>query len=562
MIPRASVCFLLPALLLLPTSRATAQEGQPEIFLDVVEVDVVNIEVVVTDGKGQPIRGLGMEDFEIYEDGERMELTNFYAIQGGSRQGQEEGAPTAGAAELLPKEQQLSLAIVLDSANLRPTHRKRILEELDAHLDAILRPGDQVLVAALRPDVQVLQNFTSDTYAVRAALGEEAGRASGRGDLERQRSSILQAISNLNGADTDERANYTPENAARDVLTDIRGFAEQANYATRGTFASLRQIAGSLSGLPGRRAVLLVSEELSTSPATGLLNEWYAQFSRYVDGLENPQQLANQWDIRDELQRAGREAAADRVTFYTLHAGGGAAGLPGADAGQLSLAGDSGRALADREALTYLAYVTGGTAVTNANTSLLMDRVAADYRDYYSLGYSSPKSGDDAYHRIEVKVPGRDLRLRHTTGYQAKTAQQRMADRTLSALIFDVADNPLEIRVELQPETRDKQRIILPLLVRVPIANLVLVPHEDKHVGRISIVVAVRDAEGRVSEPQRIDVPMEIRNDQLLEAMSKDAGRAINLQVRKGEAKLAVGVRDEVAGVESTLNLNISVGQS
>jgi hypothetical protein len=167
-----------------------------------------------------------------------------------------------------------------------------------------------------------------------------------------------------------------------------------------------------------------------------------------------------------------------------------------------------------------------------------------------------------AAHRIEVKVPGRDVRIRHTEGYRAKTAEQRMKERTLSALMFDVADNPLDVRVQLMPEQADGNRIILPVLVRVPISQLVLVPQENEHVARLSIVIAVRDIDGRLSDPQRVEVPISIPNEKLLEAMGQEVGHGLNIAMRKGDSKLAVGVRDELSAVESTLNLNVTVGKS
>jgi len=89
--------------------------------------------------------------------------------------------------------------------------------------------------------------------------------------------------------------------------------------------------------------------------------------------------------------------------------------------------------------------------------------------------------------------------------------------------------------------------------------RVVLVPRERSHHGRLKIYLAVRDADGRVAQPEPIVVPVDIPNDQLLEALTRELGHGLNLQIRAGESKLAVGVRDEVAAVESTVNLNVSL---
>jgi hypothetical protein len=86
------------------------------------------------------------------------------------------------------------------------------------------------------------------------------------------------------------------------------------------------------------------------------------------------------------------------------------------------------------------------------------------------------------------------------------------------------------------------------------------VPRAGEHVASVSVVVAVRDARGGLSTPQRVEVPIVIPNDRLLESVGREIGHGIKLLVRGGDAKLAVGVRDELAAMESTLNLNITVG--
>jgi Ca-activated chloride channel family protein len=48
-----------------------------------VEVSVTNVEVVVTDSKGNRVAGLTRDDFEVYQDGTPQKISNFYAVSGG-----------------------------------------------------------------------------------------------------------------------------------------------------------------------------------------------------------------------------------------------------------------------------------------------------------------------------------------------------------------------------------------------------------------------------------------------------------------------------------------------
>ena len=60
-----------------------AQSENEGFFLDSVNVSVVNVDVHVTDKKGNRVTGLTKDDFEIFEDGRPVAVTNFYAVEGG-----------------------------------------------------------------------------------------------------------------------------------------------------------------------------------------------------------------------------------------------------------------------------------------------------------------------------------------------------------------------------------------------------------------------------------------------------------------------------------------------
>ena len=94
--------WLLAAALLAQTPE-TVREA--DVFAAGVDVEVVNVDVVVSDRQGRPVTGLGPEDFELRVDGESVAVRYFAAP-----------AP----AEARPRERPLYLAIYLDRAFLRP----------------------------------------------------------------------------------------------------------------------------------------------------------------------------------------------------------------------------------------------------------------------------------------------------------------------------------------------------------------------------------------------------------------------------------------------------------
>ena len=83
--PNRSIPALALALTLaLPAAPALfAQDEQPGVFGEVIDVRVVNIEVVVTD-KGTRVTGLGPDDFTLTVDGREVPIEYFTEVRHGA----------------------------------------------------------------------------------------------------------------------------------------------------------------------------------------------------------------------------------------------------------------------------------------------------------------------------------------------------------------------------------------------------------------------------------------------------------------------------------------------
>ena len=65
-------------------AAAPALVAQNETFFsEVLEIRVTNVDVIVTGRDGKPITGLTRDDFELYEDGVRKDISNFLEMRGG-----------------------------------------------------------------------------------------------------------------------------------------------------------------------------------------------------------------------------------------------------------------------------------------------------------------------------------------------------------------------------------------------------------------------------------------------------------------------------------------------
>jgi Ca-activated chloride channel family protein len=125
-----------------PRPRATPR---PPVFE--VEIDVINLTVSVTDAAGRYTTGLGRDDFAVYEDGVRQELSLF-------------------TADRLP----ISLCVMIDcSASM--DQKLRAAQQAAKRFIGTLQPGDTAQVVQFNDRRTVLQDYTGDREALEQAIG-------------------------------------------------------------------------------------------------------------------------------------------------------------------------------------------------------------------------------------------------------------------------------------------------------------------------------------------------------------------------------------------------------
>ncbi|MEM6796802.1 MAG: VWA domain-containing protein, partial [Acidobacteriota bacterium] len=559
------------------TSPALAQEVG-ESFFDTVEVDLVNLEVFVTDRDGRPVTGLTAADFEVYRDGEPVDITNFYAAEATTRSAETAAAlgadEDAAAAEATTDEaSRLNLVVFIDNQNIAPRNRNRVIDALRGSLFFNLRDEDRVTLMSYDGSLNIRQGLTRDPRDLAAALDEIAqGGATGAfSGLDR-----LSILRELQQTDLDRDAatfagpGLGPGQFEQDwnsILQRIRTYAQSEFGRTVATVETLGSLVDSLSGLEGRKALLYVSDGLSLRPGEALIQA----FARKAPpGLINADLEGRDYDATQTFERLGKRANASRVTFYTMLAAGAGSQGPSlaertaffdeaADAADLGQVWDQGFETLERSnfraSMQILAQSTGGLAtLSSRDFTGAMRRVQQDLGTFYSLGFEAPEDESND-HRVKVAVRRDGLKVRHRESFRQRSTEEQMKVRTQSALIFKDTKNPLGVVAEFGPPRKaDKGRgYLVPVIVKFPLGKLVLAPGERTHDGRVSIYVGARAAgSGNLSPVQRLPAPVTIPNDQLMTALGQVAGYRMMLNMRDGEHSVAVSVRDEIAQIEST----------
>ncbi|MCP4656077.1 MAG: VWA domain-containing protein [bacterium] len=545
----------------LPASETEETEptAQPGGFGETVHVNVVNVEVYVTDKRGDPVRGLVAADFEVSENRKPMEITNFYAVEGGDRVAEtmlpevQPASRPASVSALEPVEmaedERLRLVVYVDNFNLRPLDRMRVASQLRLFLERNLGPEDRVMLVSNDRSLHLRHPFTSDPTRIADALKElEQTRADGgRYDVARRR-----VIRELDQAETSMQA-----------MSQIRPFADQVYHDLNTTIDTLREAVDILAGLPGRKVVLHVSSGLPMIPAGDL-------FSAVEQKFEQSSAMSERmsYDTSRRFEELGAQANAHAVTFYTLDAAGlriygsKTAEEEGLDDDRMAQRIDSDFEANVQEPLYFLADRTGGRAIVNQNEVLApLERIANDFRTYYSLGYTPSHHGDGHFYNIHVKVKRKGVQVRHREGYRDKNTDTRMADGTRAALLHSVETNPLDLELVLGRESaQGESQFMVPIQVKIPVSRLVLLPREEDHVGRIRLFVAALDEKGGMSEVQDTYLGINIPSDSVAAARSEFWLFTHQVLMESGRQKLAIGVRDELGGVEAFVSRAVRVG--
>lgn len=599
--------FALFALAVL-SPLALSGQGVTNIFRDTAEVHVINVDVVVTDPDGRPVTGLTAEDFQLFEDGRPVEISNFFVVEEGrsrpliaedveGREIRVRGDGTAAEAE--PAE--LHLAVFVDNATMRPAHRNRVLRRLDKVLERSWRPGLSVMLVSNERGLEIRQPFTGRREAIAAALDELEGIDSRGLRLEQDREALLEAIGKVNvdagsglydhkegmylgtalgPGDEDEGAgnlilsqrDVTAMVAAEAhaLVPQMLAYAQASNDEVSGSLKVLHQVVNMLAGLPGRKAVLHVSDGLSLNPAEAV----FEAFDRLMEVLPDTPELrglpeeAKRYDLTEGFEALTAAANAGRVSLYTLDASPPEAVRRGGaevSSKTRNLRFSSTEERNQQESLVIMADGTGGrAALSNSMLDTTLTGLFEDFASYYSLGYQVDREPGRERH-IEVRMvdPERNLTARHRKTMRDQTPEQRMAELTMAALMLGALDNPLEIELEAQAaEPTDDGNFLVPVMIRIPLGNLVLVPGAQEHQAHVSMYVAVVDEKGRTSEVTRQMCPIRIPNSELLVALGRHAGCGLRLLMRSGEQTVAVGVRDELSSRDSTVRLAMEVGAS
>ena len=533
-----------------PAPSGAARTGEALApFTESVDVSVTNVDVFVTDSKGQRVAGLTKDDFDVKQDGIPQTITNFYAVAGGKVL-LEDGT----SIPLEPKENEPAVEVprvvtahyvfYVDNQNIQPQNRNRMFKRLKEFITASIGPNAEGMVITYNRSLKVRKAFTNDPRELIGAIEDIELDTGGGTNYQGDR---RDAISKIGDAKSSTEAQGFAKTYAQSLRNDLE-FTVDAIVST----------INSLAGLQGRKNLLYMSEGL---PATAGLEIYEAIREKFQDPSASMQEF--DFDMSSRYVKIVSAANANGVTLYTLDATGLATSdLLSAENKTTDVHVNEFFARENMQGpIRMMAEETGGIATVNTNDwKGPLDQIASDFNNFYSLGYRSAKGASDRPHRVEVTVKKKGLKVRTRTSFVEKSVETKTAEAVLASLHYARSDNPLQASMSVgDAKPYDKENYLLPVRVAVPIGKLGLLPSGDRYEGQFFVYFAVLDVSGKQSDLQIQKQQVSVPAKDLAAAQRKDFYYDVQLIVVPGGQKIAVGVRDAVSNLTSYMQKNVFV---
>lgn len=407
------VCGGAAALILLgpaasrPVAGPGPQSGQQQPMFRTTTA-LVEVDFIVQDGRGEFVPGLSAEDVSLFEDGKPQQIQQFYMV---SHRGAAAGDETLGAAPPTPNSRgRRVFVLVFDEQHLAHDSLMRVKAGARDFIQRQIVPGDLAGVVVngsmyknrltgsrneLLTAVYAATPVADHRQALLAPF-REWPRIPGELDAARIAEGAKEVVDAL-GVDA---CNEDPQ-GCRDqggvqqvenlIQQKARLYIRQARVAAGRTIDSLQQLVDSLSPIPGRKTIVLLSEGFFVEESRGILQTIAARAARgntTIYAIDGRGQTMGTSPATDVLSPSGGRS----TTFDT---------------------GENGP--------TILADTTGGFVVRSIDDiSRAFGLVARDTSTYYVIGYQPDKAAlDGKFHKIEVRtrVPGLGIRARK--GYVA-----------------------------------------------------------------------------------------------------------------------------------------------
>jgi VWFA-related protein len=438
-----------------------------------VTTELVLVNVVARDKKGNLVRDLKREDFTLYEDGKKQEISSF-DFESVDQAPPGLTATVSGAAEAggtllhsskrnpptLDARDRRLILLFFDFSAMEPEQIERSVDAARKFVRERMQPADLLALVSLATNMHVDLDFTDDRDRILAALSAYNSGAGQGFDMGATGSAEGQA--ETGGSFTEDDTDLNTFTADRKLL-------------------ALQSLMNALGKLPQKKSVIYFSNGIQQT------------------GLDN----------LSALRAATAAAVKANASIYSLDVRGLEALPGGGEAQNASLHGQSaytgasvlndlGNNASSQDTLATLSADTGGKAFFDSNDfSGVFNQVQKDSSVYYVLGFTSNNPiKDGRFRRLKVvlnRPEMNDVKLDYRSGYYAsrdfehlnRAGREQQLEDELAAQLPRV-DVPLYAGASYF--RKDDSHYYLAVSLVVPGSQIPFVTEKDKDNATIDII--------------------------------------------------------------------------
>jgi VWFA-related protein len=558
-----------------------------------VNTRLVVVDVVASDSKGVPITDLKADDFTVQEEGVEQPIQVFSFHHSGNSVEPDAPGPWVSQAKLPPniftnvpqyKTSGALNVLLLDAFNTSLPNQAATRDAM-IKLIAKLPAGEPIAIYLLGTQLTLIQDFTSDPAVLQkavAGLKRQGPRAvANAAGTTRMAEMPIGSVAWYTIA-----ANIPSLTAKLENFQDMEA-AGQADYRVRFSLDVLNALAHTLSGYPGRKNLIWVSESF---PFAIVVDKKADAEANAVSGTTMTAVTAGMRNDRDfsrEMARTGSLLSDAQIAIYPVDAHGlngngdfsvgkdpNPIGNPGIlkttlddEAGKVAHQEFEDR-MGVRNTMNDIADKTGGRAFYNTNNlEGAVRKSLEDGSTYYTLGYyPGNKNWNGSFRRISVKTIRPGVKLHYRQGYfaleplsYAKLDDARKASDLAQALSLNFpAATALRFQAAIVPPSTTNNKVLI---------NFAVDPHQlafdlgsdGLQHASVDCAVIVYSQKGETVQTLSNTMVAALKPDEYARVMQRSFPCRQTLDLQPGQYGLRLGVRDARIGMLGTLNAPLTV---
>jgi VWFA-related protein len=530
------------------------------------EVKLVEVPVVVRDGKGRAIAGLKQSDFQVFDLGKEQVITTFSvenlppAAAPAARAPEASSAQPAAARPAPPAEAQHPrfIALCLDNLSTPFADLRYTKTAAEKFVRTGLAPGDRVAVVTTAWSQPTI-TFTDEVPKLVESI-EKVTPQQRFSDESSQcpRITGYQAYLITNHLDPDTLEGVAQEDmgckrighdqAVQEVTSLANMIWEHSLSNSRNALYSIEGVVNSLGKLPGRRMLLLASSGFLSGNLEYALDELTTK-ALHAEVVINALDSKGLYTLTP-----GRPIDAPPVRSRS----------PRTQIAEASI--QSRQESAKDDGMAVLALGTGGAFYHNSNDLDKGFHELGTIPDVvYVLGFSpSDAKPDGRYHALKVKLAaGRHYSLQSRMGYTAPSKTPPVEQRQPSKLDTEAmaTDTLAEVPVSLSwaPGQPENGNPTLTAVVHLDVKRLKFDTSADRRALKLKFIMAVLNASGAFIAGRQGEIELDLKQASFDSLAGQGMNVLLPLQAPPGTYTLRGVVQESLEGKISASSLPVEL---